>query len=185
MRKGPVGTHQLNELIQSLLIDPSRPDIRGFRVGDKIMQTKNDYTLAWRDRQTFDQGVGVFNGDIGEVIEVDTRNRRLVVVFDKTREVEYTADNLNQLELAYAMTIHKSQGSEFPCVIIVLGYVPGILNNRNVIYTGITRARQLLIVLGSMNSLYQMIEHVDSFERNTYLSERLVQDSQMRQGSTE
>ncbi len=106
-------------------------------------------------------------------------------MFDKTREVEYTADNLNQLELAYAMTIHKSQGSEFPCVIIVLGYVPGILNNRNVIYTGITRARQLLIVLGSMNSLYQMIEHVDSFERNTYLSERLVQDSQMRQGSTE
>lgn len=185
MRKGPVGTHQLNELIQSLLIDPSRPDIRGFRVGDKIMQTKNDYTLAWRDRQTFDQGVGVFNGDIGEVIEVDTRNRRLVVVFDKTREVEYTADNLNQLELAYAMTIHKSQGSEFPCVIIVLGYVPGILNNRNVIYTGITRARQLLIVLGSMNSLYQMIEHVDSFERNTYLSERLVQDSQMRQERTE
>ena len=181
MRKGPVGTHQLNELIQGLLIDPNQPDLRGFRVGDKVMQTKNDYTLAWRDRQSYDQGVGVFNGDIGEVIEVDVRNRHLIVVFDKTREVEYSAENLNQLELAYAMTIHKSQGSEFPCVIIVLGYVPGILNNRNVIYTGITRAKQLLIVLGSMNSLNQMVEHVDSFERNTYLSERLAADFAGRQ----
>lgn len=176
MRKGPVGTYQLNELIQGLLIDPNQPDLRGFRVGDKVMQTKNDYTLAWRDRQSYDKGVGVFNGDIGEVIEVDIRSRHLIVVFDKTREVEYSAENLSQLELAYAMTIHKSQGSEFPCVIIVLGYVPGILNNRNVIYTGITRAKQLLIILGSMNSLYQMVEHVDSFERNTHLSERLAAD---------
>lgn len=176
MRKGPLGTHQLNALIQGILIDENQPDLRGFRVGDKVMQTKNDYTLAWYDRQSFDRGQGVFNGDIGEVIEIDGRNRRLKVVFDKTREVEYSIDNLNQLELAYAMTIHKSQGSEFACVLIVLGYVPGILNNRNVIYTGITRAKQLLIVLGSTNSLFQMIEHVDSFERNTWLKERLVSD---------
>ena len=180
MRKGPVGTYQLNELIQGLLIDPGQPDVRGFRVGDKVMQTKNDYNLEWFDRQSYDRGVGVFNGDIGEVAEVDPRERTITVVFDKTREVEYSAESLNQLELAYAMTIHKSQGSEFACVIIVLGYVPGILNNRNVIYTGITRAKQLLIILGSISSLHQMIDHVDSFERHTYLCRRLQEEAEVR-----
>lgn len=182
MKRGVSGIDNLNYEIQNSINPPdfSKGEIvhrnNVFRLGDKVMQTKNNYQVQWKayteDRIVFDTGEGVYNGDIGFITEVDTFENTLVVSFDE-KEVEYNEDNLDELTLAYAITIHKSQGSEFPAVIIPLHYAPDILANRNLIYTGVTRARQLVVLVGKAARLDRMIKNDYITKRYTSLSEKV------------
>ena len=124
------------------------------RVGDKVMQTKNNYDIVWK-KDDGEEGSGVFNGDIGIVETIDRRAGYLKVRFDD-KVAEYLADDVGQLELAYAITVHKSQGSEFECVVIPLFDVPSMLKYRNLLYTAVTRAKKLLIIVGSTTIFEQM-----------------------------
>ena len=169
MKNTALGTKSLNAFLQE--VHQGETEEKGFLVGDKIMQMKNNYNLDWSDRETLEQGLGVFNGDIGVVEEKSKQKMR--VLFDEHREVTYDKENQSELELAYAMTVHKSQGSEFSCVILVLGSVPPMLRNRNVLYTAMTRAKKLLIILGDVSGVHQMIERQEDFLRNTSLVSRM------------
>lgn len=159
-RKMDLGTHNLNNLLQSHLNPPSvkhsEMNYMGvyIRTGDKVMQVKNNYDIVWT-RDNGEMGSGVFNGDIGTVELVDKRAGYLKVrYFD--RVAEYMADDLSQLELAYAITVHKSQGSEFDCVVMPLYDVPSQLRYRNLLYTGVTRAKKMLVVVGRNEIFVQM-----------------------------
>ncbi len=186
MKKGLLGTVRLNEDLQLALNPPSKDkaehefqDGRIFRVGDKVMQTKNNYKAEWVVRGKYgiavDSGQGVFNGDIGVITEIHEKSRMLTVMFDEGRQVEYTYTNLDELELAYAITIHKSQGSEYPAVILPLIGGPKMLLNRNLLYTAVTRAKKCVIIVGSRDTLNEMIENVDTRVRHSGLKERIVE----------
>jgi exodeoxyribonuclease V alpha subunit len=161
---GPSGTEALNRRLQGLLNPPDRdkPQIEAgawvFRAGDKVMQVRNDYEIVWQ-RDGGEQGVGAYNGDIGFVESVNAHDRTMIVRMDDRRLI-YTADTLRELEIAYAVTIHKSQGSEFPAVVIPAAEVPARLCYRNLIYTGITRARKLCIVAGMHTTLDSMLANI-------------------------
>ena len=183
MRKGALGAERLNRILQQYLNPPS-PDkneyVFGenvFREGDKVMQIKNNYQLEWEVLGAYqipvDRGTGVFNGDMGRIISVDEAARVLRVQFDEGRNVDYEFANLEELELAYAVTIHKSQGSEYPGIIMPLLSAPRMLLNRNLLYTGITRARGCVTILGSRQTIAQMIANVDEQTRHTGLVYRL------------
>lgn len=186
MKRGVSGIENLNYEIQNSMNPPdfSKGEIvykdNIFRLGDKVMQTKNNYQVSWKayteDRIEYDSGEGVYNGDIGFITEVDTFSNTLTVSFDE-KEVEYDENNLNELTLAYAITIHKSQGSEFPVVIIPVHYAPEILANRNLIYTAITRAKKLLVLVGKSNRLKTMIDNTYINKRFTSLDEKIVEFS--------
>ncbi len=159
-RKKELGSVNLNSILQSYL-NPStshREELSymgiSIRVGDKVMQTKNNYDIVWK-KDDGEEGSGVFNGDIGIVETVDRRAGYLKVRFDD-KVAEYLADDVGQLELAYAITVHKSQGSEFECVVIPLFDVPSMLKYRNLLYTAVTRAKKMLIVVGSTTIFQQM-----------------------------
>ncbi len=162
-RKMRLGTEVLNQALQNI-INPAENgkkeiSFQGFviREGDKVMQVKNNYDIMWQ-KDNGEQGIGVFNGDIGNVISIDKLNKSIKIKFeDKT--AEYYADDIFQLELAYAVTIHKSQGSEFDYVVIPTTEVPSKLKYRNLLYTGITRAKKMLILVGSTETANQMIEN--------------------------
>jgi exodeoxyribonuclease V alpha subunit len=160
---GLSGTQALNAKLQALLNPPAhgKPQIeaagRTFRAGDKVMQVRNNYEIVWQ-RDGGEQGVGAYNGDIGIVESVNPRDRSLVVRMDD-RRILYPADNLGELEIAYAITIHKSQGSEFPAVVLPAAEVPQRLCYRNLLYTGVTRARRLCVVAGQRATLTRMIEN--------------------------
>lgn len=176
VRNGAMGTWNLNKVLQEALNPHGAGKSiahgdRVFRQGDKIMQTRNNYQIEWRDLETGEEGQGIFNGDIGEITAIDGGELRLL--FDKTKVAKYTKDLLYDLEHAYAMTIHKSQGSEFPCVILALDGVPYPLCNRNLLYTGMTRASKLLLLYWRGASLERMIERVDSSKRYSGLDELL------------
>lgn len=162
MRRGNLGSLELNKMLQSLMNPPDdlkseiRHGDRVFRVGDKLMQVKNNYLLEWVDMESDTVGKGVFNGELGELKEI--RRGELLIVFDSTRLCHYPQEKLPELEHAYAMTIHKSQGSEFPCVIVVLGWAAPMLLNRNVLYTGVTRGKRLVILLGEQRVLQAMVK---------------------------
>jgi exodeoxyribonuclease V alpha subunit len=186
MKKGLLGTVRLNEDLQFALNPPSKEkaehefqDGRIFRVGDKVMQTKNNYKAEWVVRGKYgiavDSGQGVFNGDIGVITEIHEKSRMLTVMFDEGRQVEYTYTNLDELELAYAITIHKSQGSEYPAVILPLIGGPKMLLNRNLLYTAVTRAKKCVIIVGSRDTLNEMIENVDTRVRHSGLKDRIVE----------
>lgn len=181
MRKGDLGIDNLNTVIRSVLNkDAKRYKFTDFSVGDKVMQVKNNYSLKSRkslkkDDFTFEEETGVFNGDIGFVADVDEENQTVTVIFDEERYVDYTPLELDELEFAYAITIHKSQGSEFKVVIIPLFMGPPLLMNRNLIYTAVTRAKQLLVLVGNMNALYYMVRNDRSYERYTSLGYKLKQ----------
>ncbi|MGN1120636.1 MAG: ATP-dependent RecD-like DNA helicase [Oscillospiraceae bacterium] len=171
-RMGTVGTRSLNEQLQLALNPPSR-DKREvtfmnipFREGDKIMQTKNDYDVEWRRGD--EKCHGIFNGDIGKIISADKPNERLTIDFDG-RRAEYESDMLKKIEHAYAVTIHKSQGSEYPAVIIPLPNGMDRLSYRNLLYTGVTRAKKILILIGSVNKVYSMVNNVNRTKRFTCL----------------
>ena len=150
---GPTGTQALNVELQALLNPPKKgkPELqsaaRVFRVGDKVMQVRNNYEITWQ-RIGGEQGVGAYNGDIGIVESPSTCADRSMVVRMDDRRLVYPAENLNELEIAYAITVHKSQGSEFPAVILPAAQVPPRLCYRNLFYTGVTRARRLCVVAG-------------------------------------
>lgn len=167
MRKGKLGVETLNGILQRYLNPPDdkkREYQSGevlFREGDKVMQIKNNYQLAWevvsRYNIPIDQGTGIFNGDIGVIRTIDEYAREVVVEFDEHRRVTYPYSGLDEIELAYAVTIHKSQGSEYPAVIMPLLTGPHMLFNRNLLYTGITRAKTCVTILGSRTTLFEMV----------------------------
>ncbi len=184
MRKGDLGVVHLNQVLQYYL-NPASPEKREreihdgvLREGDKVMQIRNNYKAEWaiknRQGNTIEEGLGVFNGDLGIVRQINTYAERVVVVFDENREVEYPFTNLDELELAYATTIHKSQGSEYPAVIIPLLSGPGILCNRNLLYTAVTRAQKCVAIIGRSHMVSQMIHNETEQKRYTGLKECLM-----------
>lgn len=183
MRKGSLGCETLNGILQRYL-NPSDPHKKEhsygntvFREGDKVMQIKNNYQLEWeivgRYNIPIDKGMGVFNGDMGRVLEINETMSTLLVEFDDGRRVNYPFSGLEELELSYAITIHKSQGSEYPAVILPLLGGPRMLFNRNLLYTGITRARNCVTILGSSETVRNMIDNVSENRRYTALESRI------------
>ena len=175
-RKGTVGTIELNKLLQAKLNPPEKDkrEYRGFvytyRVGDKVMQTRNNYDIVWS--RGSEQGAGIFNGDIGKIISIDLAAQSAKVDFDG-REASYPFDILPQLELAYAITVHKSQGCEFEAVIMpVMGGFEK-LSYRNLLYTAVTRAKKLLILVGSEEKIHKMVDNDRRTRRYTCLREML------------
>lgn len=189
MRRGSLGVERLNEVLQSVLNPPSkgkREYIRQetvFREGDKVMQTRNNYNIEWENRGNFgmpiDRGTGIFNGDFGRIEEIDLRSASMTVCFDDSRTVEYPFNDLEDLELAYAITVHKSQGSEYPAVILPVLSGPSGLFNRNLLYTAVTRARNCVVILGSRDGVDRMIANVRRTRRYTGLRERIVEIAEM------
>lgn len=174
---GPTGTQALNVELQNLLNpeQKGKPQLqsaaRVFRVGDKVMQVRNNYEIVWQ-RIGGEQGVGAYNGDIGIVESINVRDRSMVVRMDDRRLV-YPAENLSELEIAYAITVHKSQGSEFPAVILPVAQVPPRLCYRNLFYTGVTRARKLCIVTGRRGVVNSMMSNVRQNMRYSSLAKLL------------
>ena len=185
MRKGPLGIEGLNPLLQKALNPPmsNKKELEVgsivFREGDKVMQIKNNYQLEWEILSKYnipiDKGMGIFNGDIGTVLSIDTINREMCVEFDDRRKVNYTYENLEELELAYAITIHKSQGSEYPAVVLPVLTGPRLLFNRNLLYTAITRAKECVTIVGSREMVAKMVENVSEYERYTSLDKAIKQ----------
>lgn len=181
MRKGALGVENLNQVLQRYLNPPSedkeeKEHGRGlFRVGDKVMQIRNNYQLEWEIRNRFgiavDRGLGVFNGDMGLIRSINTFAEELTVEFDEGRMVSYPFRQLDELELAYAITVHKSQGSEYPAVVIPLLSGPRPLMNRNLLYTAVTRARSCVTLVGSAEVFQMMVENETEQKRYTGLSE--------------
>ena len=183
MRKGNLGAETLNGILQAYLnpkTDSKKeyqsPDTL-FREGDKVMQTKNNYQLEWEVVSRYgipvDHGVGIFNGDMGVVRQIDPFARTMTVEFDEQRRVTYSFEQTAELELAYAITIHKSQGSEYPAVIMPLLGGPKMLFNRNLLYTGVTRARDCVTILGSSQVVLDMIRNESEAKRFTGLDARI------------
>lgn len=182
-RMGMLGVEALNKVLQKY-INPPKSNLDEyeygeniFRTGDKVMQIKNNYNLEWEIVGdygiTIDRGSGVFNGDIGQISSINKGRNTLEVVFDDLKKVQYQFSDLDELELAYAVTIHKSQGSEYPAVIMPLLGGPRPLLNRNLLYTGVTRAKKCVTILGSSDTLNEMISNVSERNRYTGLAERI------------
>ena len=183
MRKGALGVETLNQILQQYL-NPPAPEKKEylsgsclFREGDKVMQIRNNYQLEWeilsRYQIPIDKGTGVFNGDMGVIKEINEYAQAIIVEFDEMRRVTYPYSLLDELELAYAITIHKAQGSEYPAVVMPLLNGPKMLFNRNLLYTGVTRARNCVTILGSSAVLQEMIDNVSESTRYTSLDERI------------
>ena len=192
MRKGSLGCETLNGILQRYL-NPADPHKKEhsygntvFREGDKVMQIKNNYQLEWeivgRYNIPIDKGMGVFNGDMGRVLEINETMSTLLVEFDDGRRVNYPFSGLEELELSYAITIHKSQGSEYPAVILPLLGGPRMLFNRNLLYTGITRARNCVTILGSSETVRNMIDNVSENRRYTALESRIREICDLPEG---
>ena len=183
MRKGALGVERLNTILQSFLNpkDPSKPEkeMGGtiYRVGDKVMQIKNNYQIEWEIRNRYgipmDSGAGVFNGDIGIIREINAFAEELTVEFDEGKMVDYSFKQLEELELAYAITIHKSQGSEYPAVVIPVYSGPRMLMTRNLIYTAVTRARSCVCLVGIPEMLQVMVDNEMEQRRYTGLRIRI------------
>lgn len=182
-RKGLLGVERLNEILQKYL-NPEEPkkaqrEINGrlFREGDKVMQIKNNYQIEWEVSTKFgltvDKGTGVFNGDMGVITEINEYTETIEIEFDESRKVKYGFDMTEELELAYAITVHKSQGSEYPAVIIPLLPGPKLLYNRNLLYTAVTRAKKCLTIVGSEAVFQEMIQNKNEQARYTSLAERI------------
>ena len=183
MRKGLLGVERLNQILQQYLNPPEEGKQeraygdRLFREGDKVMQIKNNYQLEWEIRtrygMTVDKGLGIFNGDMGIIRQINSYEETLTVEYDEHRMVTYPFQLLEELELAYAITIHKSQGSEYPAVVIPLLQGPRQLYHRNLLYTAVTRARKCVTLVGSDAVFREMIRNTEERDRNTSLAERI------------
>lgn len=183
MRKGLLGVERLNTILQQYLNPPS-PDKQEreygqmrFREGDKVMQTKNNYQIEWQVLSRYgipvEKGMGVFNGDMGIVKEINTFSETMTVEYEEGKTVEYPFKQMDELELAYAITVHKAQGSEYPAVVMPLLSGPRMLMNRNLLYTAVTRAKKCVTLVGDDVFFQQMIENVSEKRRYTGLKERL------------
>ena len=187
MRKGLLGVERLNTVLQMYLNPPDKRKKEKehgttlFREGDKVMQIKNNYQLEWEIRSKYglciDKGTGVFNGDTGIIEEINDFAETVTVCFDEGRMVEYPFKLLDELELAYAVTIHKSQGSEYPAVVIPLLTGPRMLMNRNLLYTAVTRAKKCVTIVGNDTTFEQMIANNSQLKRYSGLRDRLVEDA--------
>ena len=182
-RKGGVGTAALNKMLQAAL-NPATPDKKErafgdiiFREGDRVMQIRNNYDILWKKTDGSAVGTGIFNGDVGTITGIDTGAETLTVTFDD-RAADYDYTQLNELEPAYAMTVHKSQGSEYRAVILTAWNGSPYLLSRSILYTAITRARELLIIVGREETVAAMVENAKKNRRYTGLKLRL-------QGKTE
>lgn len=183
MRKGKLGIETLNGILQKYLNPPSEKKkeyLSGdtlYRENDKVMQIKNNYQMEWEIVSSYgipiDKGLGVFNGDIGIIVEINEYTHSVVVEYDEHKRVTYQFSQLDEIELAYAITIHKSQGSEYPAVVMPLLSGPRLLFNRNLLYTGVTRARNCVTILGSSETLQEMIDNSYQNRRYSGLSERI------------
>ena len=182
-RKGLLGVERLNGILQQYLNPPTKEkkekEFAGtiFREGDKVMQIKNNYQLEWEIKNRYglplDKGTGIFNGDMGIIKSMNLYAENMVVEFDDCREVEYSFKQMEELELAYAITIHKSQGSEYPAVVMPVWPGPRMLMNRNLLYTAVTRARRCVTMVGSEDTFYQMAENMNEQTRYSGLKERI------------
>ena len=183
MRKGSLGVEVLNGILQRYINPPAKEKAEHaygdvtFREGDKVMQIKNNYQLEWEIVNYFnlpiDKGTGVFNGDTGIVRSINEFAQTLTVEYEDSKRVNYHFSQLDELELAYAVTIHKSQGSEYPAVIMPLLGGPRQLLNRNLLYTGITRAKKCVTILGSEDTVMEMIQNGNARKRYTGLLARI------------
>lgn len=183
MRKGLLGVERLNGILQQYLNPPGQGKAERehgdivFREGDKVMQVKNNYQLEWEIRSKYglaiDKGMGIFNGDTGIIKSISAYQEIMAVEFDEGRTVEYSFKQLDELELAYAITIHKSQGSEYPAVVIPLLTGPRMLMNRNLLYTAVTRAKKCVTLVGNDATFQGMIANVSEQKRYTGLKDRL------------
>ena len=187
-RKGLLGVERLNVILQQYLNPPS-PDKkehqvgeRIFREGDKVMQIRNNYQLEWEIRSRYglaiEKGLGVFNGDVGTIQQINDYSQTVTVLYDENRIVEYAFKGLDELELAYAITIHKSQGSEYPAVVMPLLPGPRMLMNRNLLYTAVTRARKCITIVGDEATFYQMEDNTTQQRRYSGLEQRLKEAPQ-------
>ncbi|MDD2215476.1 MAG: ATP-dependent RecD-like DNA helicase [Eubacteriales bacterium] len=179
VRKGNIGSINLNRELQKILNppDPNRNEKgfshRLFREGDKVMQIKNNYQLEWKRIEDFSDGQGVFNGDCGFIETIDTDFNQVTVVYEESKYVKYDFSQLDELELAYAITVHKSQGSEFPIVIMPISWFPPMLATRNLLYTAITRAKEAVILVGSESKMHAMIDNNRIIQRDSGLAPKL------------
>ena len=146
-----------------------------FREGDKVMQIKNNYQLEWKRFYDFTDGQGVFNGDCGFIHTIDNEFNEITVVYEDNKYVTYDVTNLDELELAYAVTVHKSQGSEFPVIIMPVSWFPPVLATRNLLYTAVTRAKDAVILVGSEDKMRAMVDNNRILERYSGLKPRLKQ----------
>lgn len=178
-RKGGTGTRTLNAELQAVLNPPSpskaekRFGGRSLREGDKVMQIKNNYDIEWKLMDTFEDGQGVFNGDMGIIDRIDSDYGKLTVIFDDNKYVTYDFTELDQLEPAFAVTVHKSQGSEFPVVVMPMSWVPPMLATRNLLYTAVTRGKDLVVLVGSEKRMDAMVDNNSISERWSGLGVRL------------
>ena len=181
MRKGDLGVNNLNSELQRYLNKPEKYKVeevfqkRIFRVGDKVMQIKNNYTKKWKNEDATDSGEGVYNGDIGYIYHIDKEKRTIYVIFDNIKIASYKYDELDELDHSFCTTIHKSQGSEFPVVVIPITWAPQMLLSRNLIYTAVTRAKKLVVLVGDVKYLEYMIKNNKTNERYSNLAYKLNQ----------
>ena len=183
MRKSPIGVQHLNAVLQQALNPPGEGKKERafrnmiFREGDKVMQIKNNYNIVWKVYNSLgkvkDEGVGIFNGDEGTITDIDDVNETLDVTFDDEKRVTYDFTQLEELELAYAITIHKSQGSEYPVVIIPIHNGPPMLMTRNLLYTAVTRAKKLVVLVGLEEKISAMVANKREIDRYSSLAYRL------------
>ncbi len=183
MRKGSLGVETLNRILQKYMNPAStekKEHVFGeniFREGDKVMQIKNNYELEWEVVSKYgipvDKGLGIFNGDMGRILQINEFSGNMVVEYDEHRRVTYPFAQAEELELAYAITIHKSQGSEYAAVIMPLLSGPRMLFNRNLLYTGVTRAKSCVTILGSRETVGEMVQNTDVNRRYTAFSDRI------------
>lgn len=178
-RKGALGSEELNVQLQEIL-NPSNLDKkekkvgkRVFREDDKVMQIKNNYALKWQKASDFTEGEGVFNGDVGYVHKIDEEFNKIIVIFDGDKFVTYEPTDLDQLEHAYAVTVHKSQGSEFPIVVMPISWNPEILATRNLLYTAVTRGKEAVVLVGSEDRMEAMVMNNNIVLRNSGLKFRI------------
>jgi exodeoxyribonuclease V alpha subunit len=184
-RKGILGVDKLNEVLQENLNPPDEHKAevqsgdRIFREGDKVMQIKNNYQMEWEVPGKYniplDSGLGVFNGDTGYIKRIDSFAKLLIVEYDEGRCVKYPLNGLDELELAYAITIHKSQGSEYPAVVIPLIQGPTKLMNRNLLYTAVTRAKKCVMLIGDDQVFQNMIGNTTEQRRYSGLRDRIIE----------
>ena len=192
MRKGLLGVERLNQILQRYLNEPSQSKKektvgdRLFREGDKVMQIRNNYQLEWEIRGRYgvvvEKGIGVFNGDTGILTEINEFSETAEVEFEDGRFALYSFKQLEELELAYAITIHKAQGSEYPAVILPILSGPRMLLNRNLLYTAVTRARKCVTVVGSEETFAEMIRNEKQQKRDSALDERIMELSETEEG---
>ena len=182
-KKGLLGTKELNKRLQEEL-NPSNDEKKEkkvgeviFREGDRVMQVKNNYDIYWEKGNTlsltYESGTGIFNGELGKIVKIDFLNKQIKILFDDEKEAWYAFSDMDQIEHAYAITVHKAQGSEFDVVIMVVTQSSAMLLTRNLLYTGLTRAKKLLILIGNDNVVKFMIQNADTKIRNTGLEYKL------------